>query len=64
MTDEPTPDEYHYAAAHLRAAIDHIKLALHYAGEDQVAMDELALVTLPDFVLPAYRHCADKADPQ
>lgn len=27
-----TPDEYRYAKAHLRAAIDHLKLAQHYVG--------------------------------
>ncbi len=27
-----TPDEYRYAHAHLRAAIDHLKLAQHYVG--------------------------------
>ncbi len=27
-----TPDDYRYAKSHIRAAIDHLKLAQHYAG--------------------------------
>ena len=39
-----TPDEYRYAKAHLRAAIDHLKLAQHYVGDpDMTTAREEAL---------------------
>lgn len=51
-----TPDQYRYAAAHLRAAIDHVRLALHYAGTEDAAMDELNLVTA-DMLVAQHHHC-------
>ncbi len=58
---DPTPDEYRYAAAHMRAALDHLRLALHYAGSDQVCMDELAMETIPSFIEGVHRHCQRRA---
>lgn len=60
-TTPPSPGQYAYAAAHLRAAIEHCRLALHYAGTDEVCMDELALVTIPDFLEGELRHCEQMA---
>lgn len=58
--DPHTPDEYRYAASHLKAALGHVRLALHYAGNDQVAMDELKLVTA-DLLTAELNYCIEKA---
>lgn len=40
-----TPDEYRYAKAHLRAAIDHLRLAQHYVDHSQKGDVEGAIIS-------------------
>jgi hypothetical protein len=52
-----TPDDYRYAKSHLRAAIDHLKLAQHYAG----APDSIVQADLTDLLNTA-KFAYDLAD--